>query len=144
MTTVEPAKHHNVFGTVRRCIQTDRPRPTKNAIEFSGTDEEVQPMNVLIDANVALAMILEREPWLGDTKGVWDVCFRSRQRLIIQPRMAQPIEASVRRCDDCVYRSARVCPKLTLRPAEARMGFRLGPVLSRLYERRGQLYQVYC
>ncbi len=26
-------------------------------------------MNVLIDANVALDVILEREPWLGDSKG---------------------------------------------------------------------------
>ena len=26
-------------------------------------------MNVLIDANVALDVILERQPWLGDSKG---------------------------------------------------------------------------
>jgi hypothetical protein len=31
-------------------------------------------MNVLIDVNVALDVILEREPWLADSKRVWDVC----------------------------------------------------------------------
>ncbi len=29
-------------------------------------------MNVLIDANVALDVIFEREPWLRDSKGVWE------------------------------------------------------------------------
>jgi predicted nucleic acid-binding protein len=31
-------------------------------------------MNVLIDVNVALDVILERQPWLGDSKAVWDAC----------------------------------------------------------------------
>ncbi len=35
-------------------------------------------MNVLIDVNVALDVILEREPWLGDSKGVWDACYQMR------------------------------------------------------------------
>jgi predicted nucleic acid-binding protein len=35
-------------------------------------------MNVLIDANVALDVILERRPWLGDSKGVWDACYQKR------------------------------------------------------------------
>ena len=35
-------------------------------------------MNVLIDANVALDVILERQPWLGDSKGVWDACYQNR------------------------------------------------------------------
>jgi predicted nucleic acid-binding protein len=35
-------------------------------------------MNVLIDANAALDVILERQPWLGDSKGVWDACFQKR------------------------------------------------------------------
>ena len=35
-------------------------------------------MNVLIDANVALDVILERFPWLVDSKGVWDACYQRR------------------------------------------------------------------
>ncbi|MGZ3319310.1 MAG: hypothetical protein ACXU95_18735 [Isosphaeraceae bacterium] len=35
-------------------------------------------MNVLIDVNVALDVILERQPWLGDSKGVWDACYQMR------------------------------------------------------------------
>ena len=35
-------------------------------------------MNVLIDVNVALDVILEREPWLVDSKGVWDACHQMR------------------------------------------------------------------
>jgi hypothetical protein len=35
-------------------------------------------MNVLIDVNVALDVILERQPWLGDSKGVWDACHQLR------------------------------------------------------------------
>jgi hypothetical protein len=35
-------------------------------------------MNVLIDANVALDVILERQPWLDDSKGVWDACHQKR------------------------------------------------------------------
>ena len=39
-------------------------------------------MNVLIDANVALDVILERQPWLGDSKGVWDACHQKRITVI--------------------------------------------------------------
>ena len=35
-------------------------------------------MNVLIDVNVVLDVILEREPWLGDSKEVWDACYQMR------------------------------------------------------------------
>jgi predicted nucleic acid-binding protein len=35
-------------------------------------------MRVLIDANVALDVILERQPWLDDSKGVWDACHEVR------------------------------------------------------------------
>jgi predicted nucleic acid-binding protein len=35
-------------------------------------------MNVLIDVNVALDVILERQPWLDDSKGVWDACYQMR------------------------------------------------------------------
>lgn len=35
-------------------------------------------MNVLIDVNVALDVILERRPWLEDSKGVWDACHETR------------------------------------------------------------------
>jgi hypothetical protein len=35
-------------------------------------------MNVLIDVNVVLDVILEREPWLSDSKGVWDACYQMR------------------------------------------------------------------
>ena len=35
-------------------------------------------MNVLIDVNVALDVILQRQPWLDDSKGVWDACHRMR------------------------------------------------------------------
>jgi hypothetical protein len=35
-------------------------------------------MNVLIDVNVVLDVILERQPWLGDSKGVWDACHQMR------------------------------------------------------------------
>ena len=35
-------------------------------------------MNVLIDANVALDVIMERQPWLVDSKGVWDACYQKR------------------------------------------------------------------
>jgi predicted nucleic acid-binding protein len=35
-------------------------------------------MNVLIDANVALDVILERQPRLADSKGVWDACYQNR------------------------------------------------------------------
>ena len=31
-------------------------------------------MRALIDTNVALDVILERQPWLEDSKGVWDAC----------------------------------------------------------------------
>ena len=31
-------------------------------------------MRVLIDANVALDVILDRQPGLEDSKGVWDAC----------------------------------------------------------------------
>jgi predicted nucleic acid-binding protein len=35
-------------------------------------------MKVLIDANVALDVILERRPWLDDSKAVWDACHETR------------------------------------------------------------------
>jgi hypothetical protein len=35
-------------------------------------------MNALIDVNVALDVILERLPWLGDSKAVWDACHQAR------------------------------------------------------------------
>jgi hypothetical protein len=35
-------------------------------------------MRVLIDVNVALDVILERQPWLDDSKGVWDACHETR------------------------------------------------------------------
>lgn len=35
-------------------------------------------MNVLIDANVALDVLLKRQPWLDDSKGVWDACHQKR------------------------------------------------------------------
>ncbi|MGO8896832.1 MAG: type II toxin-antitoxin system VapC family toxin [Isosphaeraceae bacterium] len=35
-------------------------------------------MNILIDVNVVLDVILERQPWLGDSKGVWDACHQMR------------------------------------------------------------------
>jgi hypothetical protein len=35
-------------------------------------------MKVLIDVNVALDVILERQPWLEDSKGVWDACHETR------------------------------------------------------------------
>ena len=35
-------------------------------------------MKVLIDVNVALDVILERQPWLDDSKGVWDACHETR------------------------------------------------------------------
>ena len=35
-------------------------------------------MKVLVDVNVALDVILEREPWLKDSKGVWDACHETR------------------------------------------------------------------
>ncbi len=34
-------------------------------------------MSVLIDVNVALDVVLERQPWLDDSKGVWDACYPS-------------------------------------------------------------------
>jgi hypothetical protein len=33
---------------------------------------------VLIDVNVALDVILQRQPWLDDSKGVWDACYQMR------------------------------------------------------------------
>jgi predicted nucleic acid-binding protein len=35
-------------------------------------------MKVLIDVNVALDVILERRPWLDDSKAVWDACHQTR------------------------------------------------------------------
>ena len=35
-------------------------------------------MKVLIDVNVALDVILERPPWLEDSRGVWDACHETR------------------------------------------------------------------
>ncbi len=35
-------------------------------------------MNVLIDTNVALDVIMERQAWLGDSKEVWDACHQTR------------------------------------------------------------------
>ena len=35
-------------------------------------------MIVLIDANVALDVILERQPWLADSNGVWDAYYQNR------------------------------------------------------------------
>jgi predicted nucleic acid-binding protein len=35
-------------------------------------------MKLLIDVNVALDVILERQPWLEDSKGVWDACHETR------------------------------------------------------------------
>jgi predicted nucleic acid-binding protein len=35
-------------------------------------------MKVLIDVNVALDVILERQPWLEDSKAVWDACHETR------------------------------------------------------------------
>jgi predicted nucleic acid-binding protein len=35
-------------------------------------------MKVLIDVNVALDVILERQPWLDDSKKVWDACHEAR------------------------------------------------------------------
>ena len=35
-------------------------------------------MRALIDTNVALDVILERQPWLEDSKGVWDACHEMR------------------------------------------------------------------
>jgi predicted nucleic acid-binding protein len=35
-------------------------------------------MNVLLDVNVALDVIPERQPWLDDSKGVWDACHETR------------------------------------------------------------------
>jgi predicted nucleic acid-binding protein len=35
-------------------------------------------MRVLIDVNVVLDVILERRPWLEDSKGVWDACHETR------------------------------------------------------------------
>jgi predicted nucleic acid-binding protein len=35
-------------------------------------------MKVLIDANVALDVVLERRPWLDDSKAVWDACHETR------------------------------------------------------------------
>jgi predicted nucleic acid-binding protein len=35
-------------------------------------------MKVLIDVNVALDVILERQPWLEDSKSVWDACHETR------------------------------------------------------------------
>ena len=35
-------------------------------------------MRVLIDVNVALDVILEHQPWLEDSKGVWDACHETR------------------------------------------------------------------
>jgi hypothetical protein len=35
-------------------------------------------MRVLIDVNVALDVVLERQPWLEDSKGVWDACHQTR------------------------------------------------------------------
>ena len=35
-------------------------------------------MNVLIDINVALDVILERQPWLGDSKESGTACYQMR------------------------------------------------------------------
>jgi len=35
-------------------------------------------MNVLIDVNVALDVLLEREPWLADSQAVWDASHQGR------------------------------------------------------------------
>ena len=31
-------------------------------------------MNVLIDTNIALDVLLKREPWLADSQGIWQAC----------------------------------------------------------------------
>lgn len=35
-------------------------------------------MNVLIDTNIVLDVLLEREPWLTDSEGVWQACDEGR------------------------------------------------------------------
>jgi predicted nucleic acid-binding protein len=35
-------------------------------------------VNVLIDTNIVLDVLLEREPWLADSEGVWKACDEGR------------------------------------------------------------------
>jgi len=35
-------------------------------------------VNILIDTNIALDVLLEREPWLAESQGVWQACDEGR------------------------------------------------------------------
>ena len=62
---------------VIRTLKPDRPAPTDEECERILEEElmrKIRAMRVLIDTNVALDVILERQPWLEDSKGVWDAC----------------------------------------------------------------------
>src|SRR3954452_11997573 len=71
-----------VFGRSSSRIAEDRsPSPDRRGMRSDsrrGIDEEVRFMNVLIDVNVALDVLLEREPWLADSQAVWDASHQGR------------------------------------------------------------------
>ena len=70
------------FRPLKRRIAEDRSsRPDRRRMRADsrrGIDQEVWLMNVLIDVNVALDVLLEREPWLADSQAVWDASHEGR------------------------------------------------------------------